>query len=119
MACVKSAKRLEMANKKCNLKILCVILVIAFIVVSTLFLCVFQFMQDSIHEFIVNKDESSTSSLGHSALACKNDEHESCEVRASKGECCSNPSYMLSNCAKSCGQCGGDSSPDLCEIYDL
>jgi len=41
---------------------------------------------------------------------CK-DIHEKCDERASKGECCTNSTYMLLNCAKSCGQCGN--SPDL------
>lgn len=31
------------------------------------------------------------------------DNHESCEFWSNEGECESNPSYMLENCAKSCG----------------
>jgi len=52
------------------------------------------------------------------ALECQ-DDNDSCEHWASIGECCNNPGYMLSSCAKSCGQCG--SNPDIsctCEDND-
>lgn len=34
------------------------------------------------------------------------DNHESCDMWASKGECKANPKYMLRNCQKSCMVCG-------------
>lgn len=33
------------------------------------------------------------------------DDHSSCTAFAAKGECAKNPSWMLSNCRKSCGTC--------------
>ena len=36
------------------------------------------------------------------------DKHKSCNGWARLGECINNPAYMLTNCKKSCNQCGGN-----------
>jgi len=47
------------------------------------------------------------------AQACR-DEYDSasCKSWAKRGECEANPNWMLENCAKSCGQCGGGGGGD-------
>lgn len=46
----------------------------------------------------------SEDNIDHDSLCV--DKHEQCSFWASKGECSSNPAYMHSSCAKSCGTCG-------------
>jgi len=38
------------------------------------------------------------------------DENQYCHIWAADGECRQNPGYMLFSCAKSCGECGGEST---------
>ena len=47
-----------------------------------------------------------TQSVGGVEVNC-NDEHDSCEMWASVGECNNNPNYMLRSCRKSFDSCDG------------
>ena len=46
----------------------------------------------------------SESSGGGKEISCE-DKHGNCSFWAEKGECKSNPGYMIENCPKSCGKC--------------
>lgn len=54
----------------------------------------------------VNGEQDSFHCLGHSmtTMTCE-DEHEDCNQWARRNECRKNPSFMMTNCRKSCGTC--------------
>jgi hypothetical protein len=54
------------------------------------------------HHAVVDDDDDET----HDKAAECADNHESCDMWASTGECEANPKYMLKQCQKSCMICG-------------
>ena len=52
-----------------------------------------------------DKNEACAESMGGNCLFTK------CALWAQEGECIANPTYMWSNCARSCDQCGSEPTP--------